>query len=66
MLETGRLFYLQVYLIAGPGAELGNLEQLDGIRDRVCRAVARDDPGIMVDVIFTRDPGYGRDAARST
>ena len=56
VLETGRTYYLQVYLLVSDEAGLGGVEGLDRIRERVHRSVLRDDAEVGLDVIFTRDP----------
>jgi cation diffusion facilitator family transporter len=60
LLETGRTFYLQVYLLVAEGADPDGLEGLDRIRERVHRSVRRDDAEVGLDVIFTRDPVWWR------
>ena len=58
LLQTGRTYYLQVYLRVGPLAGLDSLEDLDRLRERVCRSVRKDAPDVGLDVIFTRDPKW--------
>jgi cation diffusion facilitator family transporter len=55
LLETGRMFYLQVYLVLEPEAGPSSLEEMDGIREEVYASVMRDEPEVGLDVIFTTD-----------
>jgi len=56
ILETGRSYYLQVYLLVEPDADLGGIEGMDRIRERLHRSVLREGAEVGLDVIFTRDP----------
>ncbi len=60
MLETGRSFYLQAYLILGEKATVGTVEECDELRDRIYQAVWDGTPDVGVDVIFTRDPRWSQ------
>lgn len=55
LLETGRMFYLQVYLVLDPEAGPSSLEEMDGIREKIFASVMRDDPEVGLDVVFTAD-----------
>jgi predicted Co/Zn/Cd cation transporter (cation efflux family) len=61
LLETGRTFYLQLYLVAGPDAPLSSIEEMDRLRQRVLRSVRREGESVGLDVIFTRDPRWLRE-----
>jgi predicted Co/Zn/Cd cation transporter (cation efflux family) len=58
MLQTGRTYYLQVYLRVGRLSGLDSLKDLDRLRERVCRSVLKDAPDVGLDVVFTRDPKW--------
>ena len=60
MLETGRSFYLQVYLVLDDDAEIGTIEELDALREEIFQAVWDGSPDVGVDIIFTRDPRWVR------
>jgi predicted Co/Zn/Cd cation transporter (cation efflux family) len=58
LLQTGRTYYVQIYLQIGPRSGLDSLKDLDRLRDRVYRSVLKDAPEVGLDVIFTRDPKW--------
>lgn len=60
LLQTGRAYYVQIYLQIGPLSGLDSLEDLDRLREQVCRSVLQDSPDIGLDVIFTRDAKWIR------
>jgi cation diffusion facilitator family transporter len=55
LLETGRMFYLQVYLILDSGSEPPPPAEMDRIREKIYASVMRDGPEVGLDVIFTAD-----------
>jgi cation diffusion facilitator family transporter len=55
LLETGRMYYLQIYLVLDSVTDLPGLEDMDRIRKRVYDSVMRDEPEVGLDVIFTTD-----------
>jgi predicted Co/Zn/Cd cation transporter (cation efflux family) len=58
MLETGRTFYLQLYLVIDPASGPQRLADLDELRARIHRTVTKDTPEVGLDVIFTRQPRW--------
>jgi cation diffusion facilitator family transporter len=55
LLETGRMVYLQVYLLVEPEDGPSTLEEMDRIREKVYASVMSDEPEVGLDVIFTTD-----------
>lgn len=60
MLETGRSFYLQVYLVLDDDAEIGTIEELDALREKILQAIWDESPDVGVDIVFTRDKRWAR------
>ncbi len=60
ILETGRTFYLQLYLIENPGTEPRTVEQLDEIRAAMYSKLTEGSSDIGVDIIFTREDRWVR------
>jgi cation diffusion facilitator family transporter len=58
ILETGRTFYVQVYLVLEAAHATTSLDELDRIRERVWESVTEGQPDIGVDVVFTLDPRW--------
>ena len=56
MLETGRAFYVQLYLILDRDAPDLGLADLDRLRERIHASVTEGPQDIGLDVIYTRDP----------
>jgi cation diffusion facilitator family transporter len=60
LLETGRSYYVQLYLVLDPEYETESVADLDRIRGRLHRALVKEGEEIGLDVIFTRDPRWTR------
>ena len=60
LLETGRVYYLQIYLVVAPDSEVTGLEEMDRLRDRIERSVRKENAIVGLDVIFTRDEHWVR------
>jgi cation diffusion facilitator family transporter len=60
ILETGRVYYLQLYLVVAPESELKTLEEMDRLRERLERSVRQENATVGLDVIFTRDEHWTR------
>jgi cation diffusion facilitator family transporter len=60
ILEMGRTFYVQVYLVLDPAHATTPVEELDRIRERVWESVTEGEPDIGVDVVFTLHPRWVR------
>lgn len=65
LLETGRVYYLQVYLVVAPESGLNSLEEMDRLRERIESSVRRDGAIVGLDVIFTRDEHWARQSTPS-
>jgi len=55
LLETGRMVYLQIYLVLESDSGPLTVEEMDRIREKVYASVLRDAPEVGLDVIFTAD-----------
>jgi len=55
MVRIGREFWVLVHVMCPPDRSLGTAADLDGIRTRLCDAVAGIEAGMVTDVVFTAD-----------
>ena len=60
LLQTGRVYYVQLYLIVDQATGPSELGELDAIRERLWKSVVGDSREIGLDVIFTTEPEWVR------
>ena len=60
VLETGRTYYVQIYLIEDTTAEPRTVEHLDQIREAMYQTITDGSPDIGVDIIFTSEERWVR------
>jgi cation diffusion facilitator family transporter len=58
LLETGRWLYVQVYVVVGPERRDITIDDLDRVRERICRSLSEERADIGIDVVFTTDESW--------